>query len=868
MIDLKLGDPARFPFVDAPHPRNIKDGYETLLELGALEKSGRDYELTPLGRRMARMPLDPRVSRMLLQAEREGCLPEVTVIASVLGIRDPRERPPDKAGLADLAQSSFAHPDSDFLTLLHIWRRFHDAESLASKSRQRKFCLDHYLSYPRMREWGFVHDQILSILEEQGVKPEKTGSREITPLLYAGIHRSVLSGFLSNIAVHKEKSLYQAAKGREVMVFPGSTLFGKARPWIVAAEVVRTSRLFARTAARIDPAWLESLAGDLCRYSYSGPRWDKERGEVRAKERVSLFGLEIITDRDVAFGPKNPEEAHKIFVSQGLVEGEVEEPPPFLRHNLTLQKRVGEMEEKLRRRDIMVPETMIADFYSARLAGVYDLRGLEKRIRQAGGDDFLRLSEKDLVLSPPDEEELRGLPDEFPLGERRFPVSYRFLPGDEADGATLRIPFGQIASIPSEALEWGVPGQFKAKIAALIRGLPKADRKQLMPFAETAETIAREMRLTHPSLYETLAKFVKNRFGADIPALRWAGTDIPSHLKMRVAVVGPEGRELAASRNIEVLRRAGAVPFVPEQSADWQAARSVWEKEDLESWDFDHLPESVPVGTFMTAYPGLEAGEKGVNIRLFKTVEDARISHLKGVGALLAARFSKDVEFLRRYLTVFEEYAKTALFFGGRPALENGMLENVRRDIFHKNIRSREEFDAYGETIMRQLFEKSHALRETVFKILDAYQKTLLVIQRAEQGAGSSRIVPALCQEVREQLQTLVPKNFPELYSLERLVHLPRYLEALRIRLERGRVEPDKDRKKADQLRPFVEALGRVQEDLGSAALEEKRTAVDDYRWMVEEFKVSLFAPELRTAHPISPKRLAIKIKQISSDES
>jgi len=863
MINLNLGDPAQFPFVDQPHPRNIKDGYESLLELGAIEKRGREYELTSLGRRMAPMPLDPRVARMLLEAEREGCLFEVAVIASVLSIRDPRERPPDKAGLADQAQSSFAHPDSDFLTLLNIWHRFHGGENLASKSQQRKFCLDHYLSYPRMREWGFVHGQILSILEEQGIKLGRAGSREMTPTVYAGVHRSILSGFLSNIAVHKEKSLYQAAKGREVMVFPGSTLFGKARPWIVAAEVVRTSRLFARTVAKIDPAWLEELGGDLCRYSYSGPRWDRERGEVRAKERVSLFGLEIITDRDVAFGPKDPDEAHKIFVSQGMVEGEVEEPPPFLRHNLDLQKRVREMEEKLRRRDIMVPETAIADFYSGRLAGVYDLRGLEKRIRGAGGDEFLRLKEKDLLLLAPDEEELQSFPDEFPLGERRFPVSYRFSPGDEADGVTLRIPFGQIASIPSEALEWGMPGQFKDKITALIRGLPKSDRKQLMPFAETARTIALEMRLTEPSLYETLAKFIKKRFGADIPASRWASADIPGYLKMRVAVVDPEGRELAFSRNIEVLRRAGAVSFVPEQSTDWQDARVVWEKEGLESWDFGPLQESVPVGTFMTAYPGLEPGEKGVNIRLFKTEAEALLSHLRGVEALLMTKFAKDVEFLRRYLVVFEEYGNTALFFGGRSAVENGMMENIKREIFRKNLRSRQEFDAYGETVMHSLFDMSHALRETVFKIFDAYRETLQTIQQGEKAAASSRVVPAISKEVREGLQALVPKNFLEVYSLGRLAHLPRYLEALRIRLERGKVDPEKDRKKAEQVRPFVEALERIQEDIEADAPKEKRNAIDEYRWMIEEFRVSLFAPELKTAYPISPKRLALKLKGI-----
>ena len=879
MVFLRLGDPAQFPFVDRPHLRNIKDGYEALLELGAVTGSGPDSELTPLGLRMAPMPLDPRISRMLIEAEREGCLREVAVIASALSIRDPRERPPDKAGLADQAQAAFAHPDSDFLTLLNIWDRFHSpAENLTSKSKQRKYCEQHFLSYARMREWGFVHDQILSILKEQGIAAGRTERAEMTPALYAGTHRSILGGFLSNIAVHKEKNMYQAAKGREVMIFPGSTLFHKSRPWIVAAEVVRTSRLFARMAAKIDPAWLEELGGDLCRYSYSEPRWDRDRGEVRAKERVALFGLEIISDRDVAFGPKNPEEAHKIFVNEALVEGEVKEPPPFLRHNLDLQKKVREMEEKLRRRDIMIAETAVADFYSRRLAGVYDLRGLEKRIRQAGGDDFLRMREKDLLLISPDEAELQGFPDEFSLGEKRFAVSYKFSPGVEDDGATLRIPFGQIAGIPSEALEWGVPGRFKEKIAALIKGLPKSDRKQLMPFAETTETIAREMRLTDPSLYETLAKFVKKRFGADIPASRWAGTDIPGHLKMRVAVVDPEGRELAASRNIEVLRRAGAVPFVPEQSADWKTARAKWEKEARESWDFDPLPESVPVGMFMTAYPGLEPGEKGVNIRLFRAEEEALASHLKGVEALLAAKFAKDVDFLRRYLVMFEEYGKTALYFGGKDAVEKGLLENIKREIFQKNLRSQEEFEAYAETVMRSLFEKSHALRETIFKIFDAYQETRRAIQEVEQAAGASRAAAALGREIKEELEALVPKNFLDVYSLERLIHIPRYLEAVRMRLGRGKVDYEKDRKKAEQVRPFADALRRIERDdlaergrsrqKAPEASPERKRLIDEYRWMVEEFKVSLFAPELKTAFPISPKRLAIRLKEIEADES
>ncbi len=279
MIDLRLGHPADFPFVDRPKPKHIKDGYDTLIELGAIHRKDLEYALTEKGRIMARMPLDPKISRMLLEAKEEGCLREIAVISAALSIRDPRERPPDKASQADVAHAPFRHPDSDFLTLLNIWDRYHDTlENLTSRSKQRRFCREHFLSFSRMREWVHVHDQILAILEEQKIPLKSRERKEVSTTLYDKIHRSILSGYLSHIAVIKERNIYTAAKGQEVMVFPGSTLFGKSCPWIVAAEMVRTARLYARTAARIDPGWLEHLGGDLCRYSYSGAHWDKDRG--------------------------------------------------------------------------------------------------------------------------------------------------------------------------------------------------------------------------------------------------------------------------------------------------------------------------------------------------------------------------------------------------------------------------------------------------------------------------------------------------------------------------------------------------------------------------------------------------------------
>ena len=865
MIYLRLGDPGEFPFVERPHPKSIADGFETLHELGAATGTGRAAELTPLGRRMAPIPLDPKISRMLLEAFREHCLEEVAVIASALSIRDPRERPPDKAALADQAQAEFAHPDSDFLTLLNIWHRYHGTpEAPTSGGQRRRFCHEHFLSHGRMREWGFVHDQILSSLEELGVRAAAPPRREMSLTLYAAIHRSILTGFLSNIAAHREKNVYHAAKGREVMVFPGSTLFGKSRPWIVAAEIVKTSRLFARMAARIDPAWLEELGGEQCRYAYSEPRWDRDRGEVRAKERVTLYGLEIVSEREVAYGPKNPDEAHRIFVAQALVEGRVKEPPACLKHNRALQDKVIEMEEKLRRHNIMVGERAIADFYSRRLAGVYDLRGLEKRIQKAGSDEFLKMTERDLWLKPPDPAELALFPDHIALGDRRYRAVYRFAPGEADDGVTIRIPSPEFASIPDAALEWGAPGYFRDKVGALVKGLPKALRKQLQPIAASVEIIVREMNPAGVSLFESLAAFVGRRFGLNIPAREWAGAEIPAYLKTRVALTDHEGKEIAAGRDPADLRRAAAPSAMPEDSSEWQTARRRWERTGITSWDFDDLPESLQVGHFLVGYLGLEPAEKGVSIRLFRNREEALDAHARGVEALLSAKFAKDVDYLRRHLLVPEEHEKAALPFGGRAALEKKMVEHVRRELFRRGFRTRSEYESYAATLTRAMFEKSHSLRETTLRVLDAHSQTRDALQSIKKTAAANRALAGLIQEVRAELDALVPADFLEVYSTQGLAELPRYVSALWVRVQRGKNDPEKDRKKAEQVQPFADALAQLEKGAGESP-PEKRQAIEELRGMLDEFRVSVFAPELKTAYPISPKRLAQKIREISS---
>ncbi|MFA4916843.1 MAG: ATP-dependent RNA helicase HrpA [Syntrophales bacterium] len=863
MIFLNLGDIASFPFVDRPHPRSIKDGFDLLLELGAVERKGKRAILTGQGRIMARMPLDPRISRMILEAQKEGCVEEVTVIAAALSTQDPRERPVEKAAQADQVHAPFKDVASDFITLFNIWNKYHRSlERLQTQNRMRKFCKEHFLSFNRMREWIYVKKQISLILKEQRIaKPGKDADRD-QESYYDRIHRSILSGFLSNIAMRKDRNIYQATRGREVMIFPGSGLFKKDRPWIVAAEMVKTSRLFARTAAGIDPQWLEALGGTLCKRSYSSPHWEKNRGEVRAMEQVSLFGLPIVTQRPVSYGHINPKEAQKIFVQSALVEGQVREPLPFLAHNQDLVKKISELEDKVRRRDFLAGEVVLAEFYEARLEGICDIRTLRRIIKDQGGDDFLRMKESDLMISLPDESELALYPDHLSVGLTRLDFSYKFAPGKPDDGVTVNIQSSAASQLPAGRLEWGVPGLLREKVTALIRGLPKAYRKQLVPVPDTVDVIMKEMKQDDPSLIAALAQFVYERFDVDVPASVWSAVEIPDHLKMRISLRDHRGKEVASGRDPGLLKEVGPGPAHAHESKAWTAAKRGWEKTGLTTWDFGWLPESIAVDDQLVAYPALEDATESVNIRLFPDPNQALASHKKGVQAFFLLYFKKDLRFLKKNLTLPQDAARTSKYFGGTEVIEQALYENLLSDLFQKNIRSREEFDAHARALAPLAAQGKDFIDETI-RVMDACHETRSFIYELEKVNKANSIVTAFCAEIRQALAFLVPENFLEVLARDRFIHIPRYLKALRIRVERFTYDHQKDQQKSEQAQVFVDDLGRIINELPVHVSPGKKQAVEEFRWMVEEFKVSLFAQELKTAYPVSEKRLKAKLGEI-----
>ncbi|MGD8657343.1 MAG: ATP-dependent RNA helicase HrpA, partial [Desulfobacterales bacterium] len=810
MMALRLGDINDFPFIDRPDSKSIKDGYDLLYELGAISiaqsakgkghsadikssktrrKAGRPLKfskLTEKGRLMARIPLDPRLSRMLLEAQERGCIDQITVIAAALSIQDPRERPLEKTTEADQAHAQFDDPLSDFTTLLNIWNHYnHLWQTRKSNNDLKRFCRQHFLSYNRMREWRDIYHQVCAILEEFGIRkrrrPKPVQAQNLRldkeQPLYQSIHHSILSGYLSNIAQKKEKNVFRATQNREVMVFPGSGLFDKAGRWIVAAEMVETSRLFARTVANIDSQWLEALGGDLCRRVYLNPRWQKSQSAVMADEETRLFGL-IIAQRSVAYGPINPDEAADIFIRSAIVKGELKKPLAFMAHNQRLIADIKRLEDRMRRRDLVVSEEKLFDFYTQQLPGVYSVKMLSQRIKKKGGDRFLRLKKQDLMNYDPAAGELAQYPLSTTIKGQRYKYAYHFEPGEDDDGVTIEVPVSLAAAVPRETLDWLVPGLITEKIESLIKGLPKVYRKKLVPVSETVDIINREMPRGKQSLFSALGEFILQRFGVDIPAAAWPIESLPDHLKMRISMIAPDGRELRSSRDTNILSRSTkeAVP-----AGEFETYRRKWQKTGITRWDFGDLPEFISsppkAQSKWVAYPALQAGDdpiKSVSLTLFLQQDKALNVHRYGVAGLYKIHFAKDLKFLKKGLKLPATLKTAADYFGGPSRIEKRLMDRVVSDLFCKDIRTQKSFTAHAAALSPILMSHSQKLRDACLVVLKAYysaRQELDQIMRAHLGNATAQ---KLGNDLKSALERLVPESFINLYEVERLAPIER----------------------------------------------------------------------------------------------
>jgi ATP-dependent helicase HrpA len=825
---------------------------------------------------MAKIPLDPRLSRMLIEAKNRQCVDPIAVIAAALSIRDPRERPLEKAAEADKMHVQFDDPSSDFTTLLNIWNRYNHVWQTKKRANQlKRFCRKHFLSYNRMREWRDIYHQIRAILEEFNMdngrraleaQPENLNLDKEDPL-YQSIHKSILSGYLSNISEKKEKNFFRATQNREVMVFPGSGLFDRAGQWIVAAEMVETSRLFARTVANIESEWLEVLGGDLCKRTYLNPRWKRNQGKVMADEQVSLFGLIIISQRSVPYGPINPEEAGDIFIRAAIIKGDLKKPFAFMNHNQRLIDDIESIENRLRRRDVLISEEDLFAFYKEKLPGIHTVQMLSNKIRKRGSDRFLRLKKPDLMNYDPDAAELARYPVSTKIDGQKFKYRYHFDPGREDDGVTIEVPVSLAPAVSTQAFEWLVPGMFKEKIEALIKGLPKMYRKKLVPVNETVEIISREIPRHKNALASAMGEFILERFGVDIPASAWPIGTLPDHLKMRISVIAPDRKELCSSRDPDVLLEQ---KINADFSDEYESFRLKWEKSGITRWDFGDLPEFInspeTAKIKWVAYPALVPADddiKSVSLKLFRHPDKALAMHQQGVAGLFEIHFAKDLKILKKGLKLPKTLRPAADFFKGPANIEQQLLDRIISDLFCKNIRSAESFYTHAEEVSPILISHGQDLLEHCLAVLKAYHNLRKELDRLKRTNLGNHAVQNFCKDLIADLVRLAPESFINLYDTDRLIHLIRYIKCMEIRAQRALVDFEKDQAKAMDVKSFSDRLDKMIKTLSPNASKDKREALEEFFWMIEEYKVSIFAQELKTAFPVSAKRLEKKLAQI-----
>ncbi len=876
MISLNLGDITTFPLIDRPSESSIKDGYNLLLELDAILVSAKkskkysNYTLSKKGKIMARMPLDPRLSCMLIEAHHLGCLKEITVIVSSLSIQDPRERPADKSIEADQAQACFTDPLSDFISILNIWNEYEKITLQKSNANIKQFCKKHFLSFRRMREWRDIFQQIFLILEELQMT-EKKVSPAAFPMknenafspLYEAIHKSILSGFLSNIAAKKEKNTYKATKDKEVFLFPGSSLFNRGKPWIVAAELIETSRLFARTVAAIDSNWLEEIGKSHCKRTYSHPRWERTRGAVVANEQVSLFGLIIVPQRTIYYGRINPEESSEIFIRDALIGDDLKKSFPFMIHNRSELEEIRKIEARLRRRDILIDETDLFSFYQKKLPDIFDIRALEALIKKKGTDDFLRMNREYLYRYLPEKSELDLFPETIDLGDNAYECQYAFNPGKKNDGITVKIPSPKTSSIPIDSLDWMVPGLLQDKIHVLIRGLPKEYRKQLMPVAATVEMILKEMPRRKGNLATSLSQFLHQKLRVDIPSTAWPEEDLPTHLKMRIAITDADGKVISCSRDKTVLKAERSTESIPYE---FNKEKQKWEKTDLTAWDFEDLPVSIPLpdkhGNLRVIYPGLSNEGGRICLRLFQDEKKAVTSHKSGIKSLFMIHLKKDLVFLKKHIRLSGDVRQQSTYFGGPEQLQEKIFDKLITRLCWKDIRTRQEFYNEAQCISQTMLTKGSVLLHYVVSVLSAYHDTRSDLYGIENKKGHKHMYP-LVQTLRKDLISLVPENFVTIYEDEKLNELPRYLTAIRLRVQRALIDFEKDQKKARDIQKYVDYLNSLLASLGPEDTDEKRKEIENFFWLLQEYKVSVFAQELKTPFPVSVKKLDTKCCEI-----
>lgn len=847
MLSLRLGNIEHFPFLEAPDPRAVRDGFRLLEELQAVDARGR---LTDIGRSMARLPVDPRLARVLVEAAQLGCLHEALIIVSALGIQDPRERPLERQQAADEAHRRFQHPESDFCGWLNLWQYYEEQRQVLNANQLRKFCLKEFLSWMRMREWREVHRQLLLLCHELKLVPNRT------PADYEAIHKALLSGFISQVAQRLDDGGYLGARSRKYQMFPGSALHRKSAKWILSAELVETRQLYARMNARVEPEWIERQGRHLLKHEHFEPHWQRRRGQVMGKEKVSLYGLVLVEGRPLSYARVDPVAAREIFIRDGLAALQVDSRLPFVRHNRQLVERINALEERSRRRDIMVDDSEICAFYDSRLpATVVDVASLEKWYRAQAREvqDGLRLTEADLInqqSAPVDEAQY---PQQLRVDTLKLPLDYVFDPGKSSDGVSVEVPVTALKQLREDDLDWLVPGLLREKCVALVKALPKGLRKHFVPVPDVVEKVLPLLKREDGSLRQALARQLLRLTMVQLPADCWDAVELPEHLRMNIKVLDEQGKLLGSGRNLQSLKEElGALV----QASISRAGQQGMEQQGLTAWTFGDLPEVSEVQADrikVKAWPALQDQGDSVALVLLDSDYRARLASIGGVTRLLMLGSKQQVRYLEKHLLQKPQHLHALRSLGPREQLLQQLI--MRSYVIAFRL---DEALPRSEAAFRQLLERGRSdvvgVADRLEALLCAVLTQRLALQQRLQRGFSGPADLLFRQDVQQQLDQLVYPDFLQHTPWLQLQQMPRFLQAVEQRMEKYGTQKTRDQEATRLLQSLWQRY--AERRAWCERHERADEALDEYRWLLEELRVSLFAQSLGTRVPVSEKRL------------
>ncbi len=860
MLQLRMGDIHKFPFIDAPDHRLISDGFKLLEELQAVNVKN---QLTPIGQSLSKLPLDPRLARMLLSAQEQSCVRELLIIASALSVQDPRERPAEKQQAADQMHRRFWVEHSDFLGFVSLWDYFEIQRQELSQNQLRKLCKKEFLSYLRLREWRDVHHQLCVAIKDLGIRINSE------PANYESTHKALLSGLLGNLGFNHEEREYLGARNRKFGIFPGSSLVKKTPKWIMAAELIETSRLFAHTVAKIEPEWVTAAAGHLIKRQHFEPHYDSRSGQVMVYEKITLYGLTIVEKKSVSYSHIDPTQCREVFIRAALVEGQYDQHPKrkslrnknpetdFFAHQLHLLSELETLESKARRRDIVVDEQVIFDFYHERIpAHVVNLAGFEawrKKAEQAN-PKLLFLTREILMRHGAGDITQAQFPNELEWRGMVFPLSYHFEPNHAFDGVSIHVPMSVLHQVPEYRLEWLVPGMLRDKCIGLLKSLPKNLRKHFVPVPDVVDKILSSLAPDNKPISEALTLQLKRLTGVDVPKDAWLETSVDDYYRFNIHVVDDKGKIVASGRDLQILRDK----YRERVQQNIQSAATDIEREGIVAWDFSELPLSMQLprgGISIRAYPALVDKQSSVSLQVLDNPLQAQGLTQRGIARLIFLSLNQAIKYLQKELLRGHEVALTLAGIGNRDQVVDDLIMAAIKQLALPDQQQLPRNHAAFELCINLAKDKLIQHTQELATQLITSLKLLVDVKKQLKQHKNMLALAFTISDINQQLMQLFYPGLVYKAPMQWLHQYPKYMRGIQQRLEKAMLNPQKDKLQLAEISRHWQRLMDYLAKEGEYRLEQNNLLLE-YRWWIEELRISLFAQTLKTLVPVSDKRL------------